>query len=49
MKKRSEKDIALDNNVSPNTVERVMDSYYESQKYTSIICLKLYRLMNLNL
>lgn len=32
MKKRSEKDIALDNNVSPNTVERVMDSYYESQK-----------------
>jgi len=32
MKKRSEKDIAIDNNVSPNTVERVMDSYYESQK-----------------
>src|SRR5574344_191276 len=31
-KKRSEKDIAFDNNVSPNTVERVMDSYYESQK-----------------
>lgn len=31
-KKRSEKDIALDNNVSPNTVERVMDSYYDSQK-----------------
>lgn len=31
-KKRSEKDIALDNNVSPNTVERIMDSYYESQK-----------------
>ena len=32
VKKRSEKDIALDNNVSPNTVERVMDSYYETQK-----------------
>lgn len=32
IKKRSEKDIALDNNVSPNTVERVMDSYYETQK-----------------
>ena len=32
MKKRSEKDIALDNNVSSNTVERVMDSYYETQK-----------------
>lgn len=31
-KKRSEKDIALDNNVSSNTVERVMDSYYETQK-----------------
>ena len=31
-KKRSEKDIALDNNVSPNTVERIMDSYYEKQK-----------------
>ena len=31
-KKRSEKDIALDNNVSPNTVERVMDSFYETQK-----------------
>ena len=31
-KKRSEKDIAIDNNVSPNTVERVMDSYYETQK-----------------
>ena len=28
VKKRSEKDVALDNNVSPNTVERVMDSYY---------------------
>ena len=28
-KKRSEKDIALDNNVSPNTVERVEDSYYQ--------------------
>ena len=26
MKKRSEKDIAIDNNVSPNTVERVIDS-----------------------
>lgn len=32
VKKRSEKDIAIDNNVSPNTVERVMDSYYESKK-----------------
>ena len=31
-KKRSEKDIAFDNNVSPNTVERIMDSYYETQK-----------------
>lgn len=31
-KKRSEKDIALDNNVSSNTVERIMDSYYETQK-----------------
>ena len=31
-KKRSEKDIAFDNNVSPNTVERVMDSFYESHK-----------------
>ena len=31
-KKRSEKDIAIDNNVSPNTVERVMDSYYETKK-----------------
>ena len=31
-KKRSEKDIALDNDVSSNTVERVMDSFYETQK-----------------
>ena len=31
-KKRSEKDIALDNDVSPNTVERVMDFFYETQK-----------------
>lgn len=31
-KKRSEKDIAEDNDVSPNTVERLMDSYYETQK-----------------
>ena len=31
-KKRSEKDIAKDNDVSPNTVERIMDSYYETQK-----------------
>lgn len=31
-KKRSEKDIAIDNNVSPNTVERVMDSYYDDVK-----------------
>lgn len=32
VKKRSEKDIALDNDVSPNTVEKIMDSYYETQK-----------------
>ncbi len=32
MKKRSEKDIALDNNVSPNTVERIMDSYYDTTR-----------------
>ena len=31
IKKRSEKDIAIDNNVSPNTVERIIDSYYESK------------------
>ena len=31
-KKRSEKDIAIDNNVSPNTVERIMDSYYNLDK-----------------
>lgn len=31
-KKRSEVDIALDNGVSSNTVERVMDSYYETLK-----------------
>ena len=31
-KKRSEKDIASDNRVSSNTVERVMDSFYETQK-----------------
>lgn len=31
-KKRSEVDISKDNNVSPNTVERVMDSFYDSQK-----------------
>ena len=31
-KKRSEVDIALDNGVSPNTVERVMDSYYDTLK-----------------
>ena len=31
-KKRSEVDIALDNGVSPNTVERVMDSYYGTIK-----------------
>lgn len=29
IKKRSEKDIAIDNNVSSNTVERVIDSYYK--------------------
>lgn len=32
VKKRSEKDIAIDNNVSPNTVERVIDSYYKGIK-----------------
>ena len=32
IKKRSEKDIAIDNNVSPNTVQRVIDSYYEEKK-----------------
>lgn len=31
-KKRSEVDIAKDNNTSPNTVERVMDSYYKTIK-----------------
>ena len=31
-KKRSEKDIAFDNNVSPNTVERIIDSYYDPIK-----------------
>lgn len=31
-KKRSEKDISIDNNVSPNTVERVMNSYYDGVK-----------------
>lgn len=31
-KKISEKDIAINNNVSPNTVERVIDSYYSAQK-----------------
>lgn len=31
-KKCSEKDIAFDNGVSSNTVERVMDSFYETQK-----------------
>lgn len=31
-KKRSEVDISKDNNVSSNTVERVMDSFYETQK-----------------
>lgn len=30
--KVSEKDIAKNNNVSPNTVERIMDSYYDTQK-----------------
>ena len=30
--KRSEKDIAISNNVSPNTVERIMDSYYNTVK-----------------
>ena len=28
-KKVSEKDISIDNNVSPNTIERVIDSYFE--------------------
>ena len=30
--KVSEKDIAKNNNVSPNTVERIMDSYYDTKK-----------------
>lgn len=30
--KISEKDIAINHNVSPNTVERVMDSYYDLEK-----------------
>ena len=30
--KISEKDIAKNNNVSPNTVERIMDSYYDTQR-----------------
>ena len=30
--KISEKDIAKNNNVSPNTVERIMDSFYDAQK-----------------
>ena len=30
--KISEKDIAKNNNVSPNTVERIMDSYYDTKK-----------------
>ena len=45
IKKKSEKDIAIDNNVSPNTVERVIDSYYELDNKVY----KLYLLMNLNL
>ena len=32
MKKISEKDVSSNNNVSPNTVERVMDSFYENIK-----------------
>ena len=32
IKKRSEKDIAIDNNVSTNTVERIIDSYYSPKK-----------------
>lgn len=32
IKKRSEKDIAEDNDVSSNSVERVMDSYYDTLK-----------------
>ena len=31
-KKISEKDIAINNNVSPNTVERILDSYYDTVK-----------------
>lgn len=49
IKKRSEKDIALDNNVSPNTVERIMDSYYETQKLYKYHLMKFYPLTNLNL
>lgn len=32
VKKRSEKDITSNNNVSPNTIERIMDFYYKTQK-----------------
>jgi len=39
MKKISEKDISINNNVSPNTVERIIDSYYEldDQVYKSFL------------
>ena len=36
--KRSEKDIAIANNVSPNTVERIMDSYYNTNKLYKNYC-----------
>ena len=47
--KISEKDIAKNNNVSPNTVERIMDSYYDTQKTYKIIYLRFYPLMNSSL
>ena len=48
-KKRSEKDIAFDNNVSPNTVERIIDSYYDPIKIHKNYLPKFSPLMNLNL
>lgn len=49
IKKRTEKDIAIDNNVSPNTVERIIDSYYQlDDKVYKNIYQKFYHLMNLN-
>lgn len=49
MEKRSKKNIAIANNVSPNTVERVIDSYYEMVKIYKITYLLFFLLMNLDL